>query len=112
MKGIVLGIIGCAIAIGTSIFLFSKLSKKSSEAQSDNFGKNMNCTNNDSRKNTQAAKEYKSEIIRTMEERHKVAANIIRESIDKINDNSSNQSEHEDEFVDIFDDLDDLMSEE
>lgn len=112
MKGIGLVIIGCVIAIGTSIFLFSKLSKKSSEAQSDNFGKNMNCINNNSQKTTQAAKEYKSEIIRTMEQRHKVAADIIIESLENINDDSSNQCEHEDEFVDIFNDLDDLMSEE
>jgi len=112
MKGIIWGIIGCAVAVGATMLILSKLLKKPSEAQSADSSNNKDYANNDVQNTAEAVAEFKSEVLQTMKERHKATANIIRESVENINDDTPSQSEHEDEFNDMFNDLDNLMSEE
>lgn len=117
MKGKSLfGVIGCTLLVGAAIIWVIRRVKRDS----------VNECNEDSQREKypmDISPEYitedhvvgldavKIQSANSMYDRHKAAAQVIHESVEKINENTDLPSVHENDFDNMFDELD-MLSEE
>ena len=110
------GIIGCGLLIGAAIYWVAKSVNK------DSFNKHNEGLLNEkdsmdispehiTEENAVDLDEIKKQSVNSMYDRHKAAAQVVKESMEKINKNAHLPSEHEEELDSMFEELD-MLSEE
>ncbi len=116
LKRLLFGIVSCGLLVGFAIYWVSK----SVNRESVNKQNEMLLKENDS---LDISPEYKTEenaieldvikmqSFKSMYDRHKAAAQVVKESIEKTNKNVDLPSEHEEEFDSMFEELNMLSKE-
>ena len=102
-KRILFGVWGFGLAAGTTVYM---LLKHKNKGTSDN--QNEEALDISIAENTESFNEVKEQSIMSISNRHKDAAEIIRQAMEKINDNSEVVSKHKNEFDSMLNDLDKL----
>ena len=110
MKKTLFGIISCGLLIGVSTYWIIKYLKKISKNNNEEM-LNEKDSMNISPKHVTEDDEVDLDAIKkksanSMYDRHKEAAQVIKESIEKTNENVELPSEHEEEFDNMFEELD------
>ena len=115
------GIIGCGLLIGGVIYGVTKSVNKHSVNKNSVNKHNEELLNEKdlmdispdhiTEGNAVDLDVIKLQSVNSIYNRHKVAAQVIKESMEKINKNADLPSEHEDEFDSMFEELD-ILSEE
>lgn len=110
------GITGYGLLIGTGVYLVIKYVNKNlinNKNKSMSNGKTLIDIKQKDMKNYDEIDldTIKMQSANSMYNRHKEAAKVVKDSIEKINENIDLPSEHEKEFNDIFKELDNLSEE-
>ncbi|MDS0526590.1 hypothetical protein NNC19_12935 [Clostridium sp. SHJSY1] len=109
------GIIGCGLLIGATIYLVIKSVNKDSVNKHNeellNEKDSMDISpEHITEDNAVDLDEIKMQSANSMYDRHKAAAQVVKESMEKINENPDLPSEHEEEFYSMLEELD-MLSE-
>lgn len=115
-KKTLFGIIGCGLLIGAAIYWVAKSVNKDSVNKYNeellNEKDSMDISpEHITEENAADLDEIKKQSANSMYDRHKAAAQVVKESMEKINKNAHLPSEHEEEFDSMFEELD-MLSEE
>lgn len=110
------GIIGCGLLIGAALYWVNKSVNKDSVNKHNEEFLNKKDSMGISREhiteeNAVDLDEIKIQSANSIYDRHKAAAQVVKESMEKINENVPLHSEHEEEFGSMFEELD-MLSEE
>jgi hypothetical protein len=114
-NGALFGIFSCGLLIGTAVYMLIKHMNK--DISNGNKGEQFEeeslilSHEKDVESETVNLDEVRTQSASSIYNRHKEAAEIVREAMENINDNPEVISEHKKEFDSILDELD-VLSEE
>jgi hypothetical protein len=103
------GVIGCGLFIGTIVLLIKKMNKNSYDIIDNNKDNNENSfsvsSETESERKFVNVDDAKIHFAGSVYNRHKQAAEVIKETMENINKNSEVHNNHKEEFDSMMDDL-------
>lgn len=112
-KRLLFGIVGCGVLVGSAIYLMIKSAYKDSVRKHDEELSKDKDTDDIwpayiTEDNTIDLDEIKIKSANSIYDRHKAAAQVVKESMEKIYENTNLPNKHKEEFDSMFEELDKL----